>query len=88
MSEEVTIIVPGDPEARGLVAIWSDTRPHPSHCWLRAAQHIFHFKDVNYFQQIESAATCWHMAEAINRIPRPPRRAIDWGWGKGWPGKR
>jgi hypothetical protein len=84
---EETIVVPGDPEARGLVAIWSDTRPHPSHCWARAALHCFNFKNVNYFVQLESATACYHMAEAIRIIPRPPQRAIEWGWGKGWPGQ-
>ncbi len=88
MNIEQIIVVPGNPDERGLVAIWSDTRSNPAHCWERAAIHCFHFKNVDYFQQLESAAACWHMVEAIRKIPRPPRRPIDWGWGKGWPRQR
>jgi hypothetical protein len=84
---EQTIIVPGDPKAV-FTCITDDSRPDPSHCWGRAMNHIFHFKDVSYFTQLEAAATCRHMVEAILKIPRPPRRApVKWGWGKGWPGQ-
>lgn len=84
---ETTIIVAGDPEKeRGQVCITSDTRPDPSHCWARASLHCFHFQNLNYFVRLESATACRHMAEAVMKLPRPPQRAIHWGWGKGWPG--
>jgi hypothetical protein len=87
MSEQV-IIVPGDPGYVG-ACITDDGRPDPSHCWMRAITHIFQFKTLRYFVQLEAATTCRHMAEAIQKIPRPPRRApVKWGWGKGWPGIR
>jgi hypothetical protein len=86
MSAQV-IIVPGDPENRGLVCI-TENRPDPSHCWMRAADHIFHFKSFSYFVQLEAATTCRHMAEAIQKIPRRPKKqTVRWGWGKGWPGR-
>lgn len=85
-----TVIVTKDPEKeRGQVCITSDTRPHPSHCWSRAAYHCFYFKELNYFEQREAAAACWDMARAINILKIPPQRAkVEWGWGKGWPGQR
>jgi len=87
MREQV-IIVPGNPENRGLVCITDDGRPDPSHCWARAADHIQHFKDLNYFLRLEASTTCRHMVEAILKLPRTPRKApVKWGWGNGWPGQ-
>ena len=83
------IVIPGNPEDRGFVCISSPTRPDPMHCWLRAEAHCFRFKEFTYFEQLEAATACRHMAEAIMRAPRPPQRAVvSWGWGKGWPGMR
>lgn len=87
--EETIIVVPGNPDERGQVAIWDESRPHPSHCWARAGLHIFHFKNVNYFVQIESANACINMVKAINIQKIPPQRSkTEWGWGKRWPGQR
>jgi hypothetical protein len=48
MNEQI-IVIPGNPDERGLVAIWSDTRPHPSHCWLRAAQQHLPLQERELF---------------------------------------
>lgn len=86
--EETVIVVPGKPEEI-VVAIWDESRPHPSHCWARAAIHCNHFKDVNYFVRLESSNTCFNMVRAINIQKIPPQRAkVEFGWGKGWPGLR
>lgn len=85
--EAAVIIVPGDPDNH-VTCITDDARPDPSHCWSRAADHILHFKDLDYFRRIEAAITCRRMVEAILRMPRPPRRVpVKWGWLKGWPGQ-
>jgi len=85
---EQIIIVPGDPDGV-YTCITDESRPDPSHCWARAAAHIFHFKNFRYFTQLEAATTCRHVIEAILKIPRPPRKVpVKWGYGKGWPGKR
>lgn len=86
--EEQIIVVPGDPSARGLVAIWSDTRPHPAHCWDRASLHCIMDYHWGYNERREASRLCRQMVAAILIEPRPPRRAIQWGWGKGWPGLR
>ena len=86
--EETVIVVPGKPEEI-VVAIWDESRPHPSHCWARAGLHIFHFQNVNYFVQIEAANACINMVKAINIQKIPPQRAkVEFGWGRGWSGQR
>lgn len=81
------IIIPGNSENRDFVCITdAESRPDPTHCWARAAAHCFHFKEFNYFVQLESAVTCMHAAALIMTKPLPPKRAvpIKWGWDKGW----
>jgi len=85
---ETIVIIPGNPDERGFTCITDDARPDLSHAWSRAASHIFRFKDMDYFLQMEAATTCRHMVEAILKQPRPPARVpVKWGWGKGWPGQ-
>jgi hypothetical protein len=74
------IVVPGHPEDAH-TCITSDTRPDPGHCWARAALACQYFKDFDYFVRCAAATDCLHMFEAIVKIPRPPQRAIEFGWG-------
>jgi hypothetical protein len=81
------IIIPGDPEAV-FTCITAVSRPDSSHAWARAANHIIHFKDLDYFIRIEAAAICARVAGLALPLGRPPQRApVRWGWGKGWPGQ-
>jgi len=88
MNEIIQEVIPKE-ENRDAVAIWSDARPDPCHCWIRAGFHCYTFKTLPYAVQHAAAKDCQFMCEAILREPRPPQRAVNpvqWGWGKGRPG--
>lgn len=82
MSNEIEIIVAGDPE-ESYTCITSDTRPFRWHAWLRAIGHIHRMKGVNFFERTEAARICEKVADICQKTMKPPKRVVPaFGWGK------